>query len=213
MINEINNNKKFFLVVQQSLALVTKGNTLYTTDDKVLCANCGEEGGYVSQLTQVGANGSETITACRIIGTETVSGEVITDLNHESIIQSIETAVDPEKRCNENTDSTDSIATMSPGEKVIFKMLLDLAADVKVLKSHVVSCSSTGSVNNITSVIKTVQLTKLREIGLPLLNKENMGKFNYDLLKEEFKNKVVSILIQIYVYACIYQFIIFHLIY
>lgn len=86
-----------------------------------------------------------------------------------------------------NTDST-ILAVMSPGEKVIFKTLLDMAAEIKVLKSHIF----TGTVHGTVRPNKIIEKNKLLEIGLPFKEKGALGKFEYDLLQDEFKEKVVG---------------------
>lgn len=84
-------------------------------------------------------------------------------------------------------------AVMSPGEKIIFKTLLEMAADVTVLKSMMVESMGDTEVKR-KKAIKSVGNAQLAAIGLPLKQTADLGKFEYDLLKEEFRTEVVSII-------------------
>lgn len=128
-----------------------------------------------------------------IIETETVPIEVV---DENACVRNGETE-------QENTDSTAVLTTsMSPGEKVIFKILVDLAADIKVLKSHIVSCDSTTSKKEIKRGIRPIESSILVGIGLPLKKSEDLGRFNFNLLKEEFRTETVSV--HVYIYNSIY---------
>lgn len=76
---------------------------------------------------------------------------------------------------------------MSLGERIIFKTIMGLAADVKVLKKMVLGSDDT------LQPISNVDRSTLASIGLPLTDKKGMDEFEEKLTKDElFKKKVVS---------------------
>lgn len=96
-----------------------------------------------------------------------------------------ETVLNTENDENEISKISD---LMSPGEKLIFKRLLEMAADIKVLKSLAVD-----TIHGVTQTIKSPERLQLLEIGLPLKEVSHLGKFEYEVTKEEFRTKAVSI--------------------
>lgn len=105
----------------------------------------------------------------------------------ETIPQTLIATTVPNAKKDDNIVS--ALDVMSPGERIIFQRLLEMAADIRVLKSLVVDNPLNGDTSQ---PIRRVDDAKLLEIGLPLGEKENLGKFEYDLLKEEFRASVVS---------------------
>lgn len=120
----------------------------------------------------------------KTVTTETVAEEFVAT---ESVSETVKENTTIAKN-NQNNDLT---VMMSPGEKIIFKMLLDIAADIKTLKSDAVDFKVYGYGSDTTCKIKRIDKTKLLEIGLPLKEPSGLGKFEYDLSTKEFRNKVV----------------------
>lgn len=87
------------------------------------------------------------------------------------------------------------LASMSPGEKVIYKMLSDVVVDVRLLKQKLIQMesnmgsSSKSALLGIPRTVKQVKFSDLTEIGLPITTLIGLGKFNFNLTNADFEKK------------------------
>lgn len=171
--DQLNYDQSFILAIEQN------GESLVQTRTEEIPREENELVAIHSEAIQSEAIQSETIQSET---NQTVANQTVA--NQTEAIQTPNNETIP----NENSISPTIDTILSPGEKILCKMIMEMAADIKALKSYLVESTVLDSKRN----IKTVNDVKLREVGLPLKNQMGMGKFEYDLLKEEFKNKVVS---------------------
>lgn len=115
-------------------------------------------------------------------------------------VQTGETVVSHREESNDRNIECALLETMSPGEKIIFKRLLDMAADIKVLRTQILEISAPKNGNGRPN--KAIDRDELMEIGLPLVDKTTMDKFEENLFEKCFKNKAVCV-------DCIQLFLVF----
>lgn len=104
--------------------------------------------------------------------------------------------VTTEKSDIQKNDSIDPaiVSQLTPGEQILFKKLVDLSTDVKVLQKTVVELElRQGKVEVETHNLNSADGALLLEIGLPLANEENINDFNDKLKKKSFWLIVVGI--------------------
>lgn len=117
--------------------------------------------------------------------------EIFPETSELSFEASSENGEEPKK-------NDEILTSMSPGEKIIYKMLSDVVVDVRLLKQKLIQMESNmGSSSKsdsfgIPRTAKQLKYSDLTEIGLPITTLEGLGKFNFNLTKEDFEKKAVS---------------------
>lgn len=113
--------------------------------------------------------------------------------SNSEVISLIEKDLTKEQRNDKNTENS-LFALMSAGEKAIFKMLVDISADITLLKQTSVGIETKCLARPLDNVgtIEIVNKRKLSELELPLTTKESLGKFEYRLSDQDFEKKAAS---------------------
>lgn len=97
------------------------------------------------------------------------------------------------------SDEEALLGKMTEGEKIIFKRVLEIAADLKSMKKHFVEfrCGNVEQ-NGVVEII--VDKDVLQEIGLPLDSTQGLDEFEEKLKQTKFEKNVVCT----HLYICIY---------
>lgn len=95
---------------------------------------------------------------------------------------------------NSQSDELAKSVTFSAGEKVILKLIVELAADVKLVKKHLSDILCKIQEQKEEGTVQThIDEDELAAIELPLKNKLDLDQFEAKLKHKDFKDQVVSI--------------------
>lgn len=103
---------------------------------------------------------------------------------------------------NENQKSTQSaqssvISSMTPAERSIFDQLVDIAADIAVVKKRMIEIELKMTANqNSIPTVENKDRQKILELGLPLKCAADLKKFEENLKKSDFETEIVSELLK-----------------
>lgn len=103
---------------------------------------------------------------------------------------------------NENQKSTQSaqssvISSMTPAERAIFDQLVDIAADIAVVKKRMIEIELKMTANqNSIPTVENKDRQKILELGLPLKCAADLKKFEENLKKSDFETEIVSELLK-----------------
>lgn len=100
---------------------------------------------------------------------------------------------------SQKVDEDPALNLLSPGEKILYKKMIELHADVKVLQRTVVTMEVRNSDCDSKKHGKRKELGVINEeqlqlLGLPLVDENGITGFDTKLKKKEFYDKVVSVL-------------------
>lgn len=125
------------------------------------------------------------------------------DTIFESIVEIANAAKDrSDKNQSDNEDAQQTSENeqlngqdrLSPGEKILYRMICNLSKEVKVLNKTVtlmeVKQSSVYDMSEKIGIVR-MDLTNLKHLGLPLKSEETIKKFEADLDKDDFSAKMV----------------------
>lgn len=87
--------------------------------------------------------------------------------------------------------AVNELSIMSPGEKVIYRKLIKLAANVKIFQQGFIEIQTNEHKYSKTATIEAANVVELKKLGLPLQNGEALQQFDKDLQNTEFYTKVV----------------------
>lgn len=121
------------------------------------------------------------------------------DDKFESIIE-ITTDADKDVHTSENQEISEN-DELSPGEKILFRMICDLSKEVKVLNKTVASMEvKQHTIHDVSQKIEIDRMNsmQLEQLGLPLKSEGAIKKFEADLENEDFSEKMVCLTINIF---------------
>lgn len=82
---------------------------------------------------------------------------------------------------------------MSPGELIIYRKIMEITANIKVLQQSMIEIHTDGrNLSAKTTTVKQANEEQVKLIGLPLQSEESLKQFDIKLNDMNFYNKVVS---------------------
>lgn len=102
---------------------------------------------------------------------------------------------------SEREQGDPDLQLLSPGQKILYRMLMEIKTDVKVLQRTMVNMEvmiSDGNAKKKNNKPGDIRIEELHDFSLPLNDENSITDFNSKLKQKDFYEKVVSILMRLY---------------